>query len=225
MPRIARALADNCCYHIINRGNGRQQVFHKDGDYRAFVDLMQQAREKFAVRIHAWCLMPNHFHLLVQPEQADQLNKCMQWLMTSHVRRYHSHYKTSGHVWQGRYKSFIVQDDDHLLTVARYIEANPVRAGLSPTAAQWSWSSHIARSAATDGMSPDSLPISLPNDWSAYVDTPLTDEEIEKLRNSVIRQTPFGKADWRDELCGKMGLESTLRPKGWLKGRKRAINK
>jgi len=83
MPRIPRGLADNCFYHIINRGNGRQQIFHKDGDYRAFIELMQQAREKYAVRICAWCLMPNHFHLLVQPEQADQLNKYMQWLMTS----------------------------------------------------------------------------------------------------------------------------------------------
>ncbi|MBT1072984.1 REP-associated tyrosine transposase [Pelotalea chapellei] len=148
MPRIARALADNCCYHLINRGNGQQQVFHKDGDYRAFIDLLLHARTKYAVKLQAWCLMPNHFHLLVQPEQADQLNKCMQWLMTSHVRRYHAHYGTSGHVWQGRYKSFIVQEDDHLLTVARYIEANPVRAGLSATASQWPWSSHPSRSAA-----------------------------------------------------------------------------
>ena len=226
MPRIARALADNCCYHIINRGNGRQQIFHKDGDYRSFIGLLQQAREKHTVRVHAWCLMPNHFHLLVQPEQADQLNKCMQWLMTSHVRRYHSHYKTSGHVWQGRYKSFIVQNDDHLLTVARYIEANPVRAGLSATAAQWPWSSHAARNPTNDGMlSPDPLPISLPNDWSTYVDTPLIDGEIAHIRNSVNRQTPFGKSDWRDELCRRMGLESTLRPRGWLKGRKRDTNK
>ncbi len=121
MPRIARALGDNCYYHIINRGNGRQQVFHKDEDYGAFLELMQQARQKHSVRLHAWCLMPNHFHILVQPEHADDLNKYMQWLMTIHVRRYHAHYKTSGHVWQGRYKSFIIQSDEHLLTVARYI--------------------------------------------------------------------------------------------------------
>ena len=222
MPRIARALEDNCCYHLINRGNGRQQVFHKDGDYRAFIELLLQVRGKYAVKIHAWCLMPNHFHLLVQPEQAD---KWMQWLMTSHVRRYHAHYGTSGHVWQGRYKSFIVQDDEHLLTVARYIEANPVRSGLSATASQWPWSSHAARSAATEGLLPDIFPISIPDDWAVYVDTPLTDAEIEKLRNSVNRQTPFGKADWRDELCGKMGLESTLRTRGWQKGRKRDLNK
>jgi len=225
MPRIARALADNCFYHMINRGNGRQEVFHKDGDYRAFIGLMQQAREKFAVRIHVWCLMPNHFHLLVQPVQAEQLNKMMQWLMTSHVRRYHQHYRTSGHVWQGRYKSFIVQDDDHLLTLARYIEANPVRAGLSETAAQWPWSSHSARSATDGDIRPDTLPIALPDDWAAYVDTPFTDAEIEKLRNSVNRQAPFGEEDWRAGICEKMGLQSTLRQRGWLKGRKRSNDK
>jgi putative transposase len=224
MPRIARALSDNACYHLINRGNGKQQVFHKEGDYRAFIDLLQQAREKYPVLLHAWCLMPNHFHLLVQPEQADQLNKWMQWLMTSHVRRYHQHYGTSGHVWQGRYKSFIVQDNDHLLTVARYIEANPVRAGLAEAAMQWVWSSHAARCSLTGGIHPDTLPIPLPDDWTSYVDTPLTDAEIEKLRNSVNRQTPFGKDDWKNELCEKMGLESTVRPRGWLKGRKRRDN-
>jgi len=144
---------------------------------------------------------------------------------TSHVRRYHSHYKTSGHIWQGRYKSFIVQDNEHLLTVARYIEANPVRAKLSATASQWLWSSHAARSTAGDVMRLDTLPISLPDDWSSYVDMPLTDAEIEKLRKSVNRQAPFGKEEWRDELCKKMGLESTLRPRGWAKGRQRGGNK
>lgn len=225
MPRIARALADNCYYHLINRGNGRQEVFHKDADYRAFIDLLLQARAKFAVRVHAWCLMPNHFHLLVQPAQADQLNKMMQWLMTSHVRRYHQHYRTSGHVWQGRYKSFIIQDDDHLLTVARYIESNPVRAGLAATAGEWSWSSHLARTASTDDIRPDILPIAFPDNWSAYVATPLTSTEIEKIRNSVNRQAPFGKDDWSMELCAKMGLESTIRQRGWLKGHKRGANK
>jgi putative transposase len=221
VPRIARALVDNCCYHLINRGNGRQQIFHKDGDYRAFINVLLQARGKYGVKLLAWCLMPNHFHLLVRPEEADQLNKWMQWLMTTHVRRYHNHYGTSGHVWQGRYKSFIVQTDEHLLTVVRYIEANPVRAALAPTARQLPWSSHQGRNDATGESRPDPFPIVLPEDWSAFVDTPLTEAEIEKVRNSVNRHTPFGNESWQEELCVKMELESTIRRRGWQKGRKR----
>ena len=139
----------------------------------------------------------------------------------NHVRRYHKHYGTSGHVWQGRYKSFIVQDDEHLLTVVRYIEGTPLRATLAPTAGQWTWSSCQGRNTATEVSRPDPLPISLPEDWTAFVDTPLTDAEIEKVRNSVNRQTPFGYESWRDALCVKLGIESTVRQRGWQKGRKR----
>jgi putative transposase len=179
------------------------------------------ARQRYRVKVLAWCLMPNHFHLLVQPEDAALLTKWMQWVMTTHVRRYHKHYGTSGHLWQGRYKSFIVQDNEHLLTAVRYIEGNPVRAMLSPTAAQWPWASHAVRNATLEESLPDQLPIPLPEDWSAFVDTPLTDTEIEKIRNSVNRQAPYGCESWRDEICAKMGLESTLRRRGWQRGRKR----
>ena len=214
MPRIARALADNAYYHLINRGNGRQQVFHKDGDYRAFIDLMQTAREKFAVRLLAWCLQPNHFHLLVQPEHAEQLNKMMQWLMTSHVRRYHQLYGTNGHIWQGRFKSFIVQQDHHLLTLLRYVENNPVRCGLVGSAMDWSWSSHGERVGKTSQDITYSPPIELPKDWGNLVDAPLTGSELESLRLSVNRQSPYGELHWQSKVCEDFGLESTLRPRG-----------
>jgi putative transposase len=197
------------------------RVFHKEGDYQAFLGVFQGARQRYSAKVLAWCLMPNHFHLLVQPGDASQLNKWMQWVMTPHVRRYHKHYGTRGHLWQGRYKSFIVQDNGHLLTIVRYIEGNPVRAMLSPTAAQWPWSSHQVRHAASEEFRPDLLPILLPEDWSTFVDTPLTDAEIEKTRNSVNRQAPFGNESWRDEICASMALESTLKRRGWPKGRKR----
>ncbi|MFH1624527.1 MAG: transposase, partial [Pseudomonadota bacterium] len=98
MPRIARGLAGGFVYHIINRGNGRQKVFHEDEDYQAFVDLMVEARNRYSIKTLAYCLMPNHFHMVLMPLRAEELSRYMQWLMTSHVRRYHRHYGTSGHV-------------------------------------------------------------------------------------------------------------------------------
>jgi putative transposase len=187
MPRVARGLADGHIYHIINRGNGRQQVFHGEGDYRSFVELMEQAGERHPVGLLAWCLMPNHFHLLVRPEQASDLSKWMQWLMTSHVRRYHQYHRTSGHVWQGRFKSFIVQEDKHLFTVIRYIEANPVRAGLAPSARDWRWSSHRGRTGLEKDVT-ESPALPMPTDWTRYVDQAMTDMELEKIRNSLKRQ-------------------------------------
>ncbi|MFA7534723.1 MAG: transposase [Desulfuromonadales bacterium] len=116
------------------RGNGRAEVFHKPADFAAFIKLIGVAKERFPVKVIAYCLMSNHFHLLAKPTEGEDLSRWMQWLMTTHVRRYHRHYGTSGHVWQGRFKSFIVQQDDHLLTAIRYVEGNPVRAGMVSSA-------------------------------------------------------------------------------------------
>ena len=213
MPRVARGLADGLIYHIINRGNGRQQVFHTEGDYRCFVDLMVEGRERYPVKLLAWCLMPNHFHLLVSPERGEDLSRWMQWVMTSHVRRYHRLYQSSGHVWQGRYKSFVVQNDTHLLTVARYIEGNPVRANLVTSSRNWCWSSHREQIKGARN-SIDGLPIALPEDWNSYVDQPLAVTEMERLKMSLQRQAPFGSPPWQTQICQELGLESTLAPKG-----------
>jgi putative transposase len=110
--------------------------------------------------------MPNHFHKAVKPEKGEDLSRWMQWLMTSHVRRYHRHYESSGHVWQGRYKSFIIQEDSHLLMVLRYIEGNPVRAKMVTSAREWHWSSHNERSGRKEGTVTDKAPIALPDDWT-----------------------------------------------------------
>src|SRR5262249_52808558 len=130
MPRSARAAKAGFCYHVLNRGNARRTVFHKDADFAAFVKLLNQAGERTDMRLLAYCLMPNHFHLALWPRHDDDLSNYMMWLLTAHVRRYHRHYHSSGHVWQGRFRAFPIQEDDHLFTVLRYIERNPVRAGL-----------------------------------------------------------------------------------------------
>jgi REP-associated tyrosine transposase len=212
VPRVTRGLADGMIYHVINRGNCRQEVFHKDSDFQAFVSLLREAREKHPVKLMAYCLMSNHFHLLLSPEKADDLSKFMQWLMTSHVRRYHRHYRTSGHVWQGRYKSFIVEEDGHLLTVARYVEGNPVRINLVPSADEWPWSSHGER--LNGGNLIDGLPLELPANWTEYVNQPTTESELERVQQSVNRGAPFGGQPWQMSICEKLGLESTVRAKG-----------
>lgn len=214
MPRIARGLGDCCVYHVLNRGNGQSEVFHGSSDYETFLEIVKEAKGRYAVKVLAYCLMPNHFHMAVIPERGEHLSKWMQWIMTSHVRKYHRHYGSSGHVWQGRYKSFLVQSDNHLLTVLRYIEGNPVRARTVDSAKAWRWSSHRENAGITEKVLVDELPLELPKEWNAYVDEPLTQGEMERLRKSLNRQAPYGETVWQRDVCVALGLESTIRRRG-----------
>lgn len=189
MPRIARQVEDGGVYHLLNRGNGRQRVFQKDADYLAFTDLLRQMLQDFAIELYAYCLMPNHYHLVVKVGRGDDLSRGMQWFATTHVRRYHRLYGTSGHLWQGRYKSFPIRDDDQLLTVTRYVEGNPVRAWLVDTAAGWVWSSHRERCGMEANPLIAPLPVMVPSDWTEYVDTPITGAELAKVKRAMERQT------------------------------------
>src|SRR5271170_726239 len=114
MPRTARASRAGYCYHVLNWGNGRKTVFHKDADFDAFVKLLKEAGERTPIRLLSYCLMPNHFHLAVWPQHDNDLSDYMMWLLPAHVRRYQKHYHSSGHVWQGRFKAFRVSEDEHL---------------------------------------------------------------------------------------------------------------
>ena len=208
MPRIPRGQVAGHAYHVLNRGNGGAVVFHKESDYAAFLALLQTAKSKYPVRVLGFCLMPNHFHLVLQPATPNALSPFMQWWMTSHVRRYHRHYRSHGHVWQGRFKSFPIQQDDHLLTVLRYMLRNPVRAQLVESVTQWPWSSLQHPTLV------DPLPVPLPADWLHWVEHPLFDHELTTLRTCLNRQAPFGSSDWLAQFTGMAGLDRTLRPRG-----------
>jgi len=214
MPRIARGLVDNFVYHVLNRGNNKQKIFRKEQDYKAFVNLMMEAKRYYPIKILAYCLMPNHFHMILMPVQAEHLSKWMQWLMTSHVRRYHRHYETSGHIWQGRFKSFIIQTDEHLITAMRYVDANPVRSGLVNSADNWAWSSHREILGKSVRNLVDSAPIDLPEDWGKYVNDSMDKAEIERIRQSIRRQSPYGSLIWQSTICKNLGLEHTIKPIG-----------
>lgn len=212
MPRTARASQGGFCYHVLNRGNGRRTVFHKQGDYAAFLKLLGQAAERTPVRLLAYCLLPNHFHLALWPRADGELSDYMMWLLTAHVRRYHQHYHSSGHVWQGRFRAFPIQEDDHLLTVLRYIERNPVRAGLVAKAEDWPRSS--AASARPVLPLVDAGPVPRPGDWLKRVNQAQTEAEVEKLRECLRRGRPYGHEVWMADTAVRLGLEASLRPRG-----------
>ena len=204
MPRIPRGQQGGYAYHVINRGNGRSTVFHKPRDYEAFLSLLAEAKKRHPIKLFGFCLMPNHFHLVLEPAHHTALSQFMQWLLTSHVRRYHKHYGSSGHIWQGRFKSFPVQRDEHLITVLRYVLQNPVRASLSSTAREWLWSSLLRPQLI------DPCPVS----DDAQLAEPIKEDQLTTVRECLNRQRPFGKKDWQAEVASMFGLASTLRPRG-----------
>ena len=216
MPRIPRGQQGGHAYHVINRGNGRTTVFHKSQDYEAFLSLLTEAKKRHRVKIFGFCVMPNHFHLVLEPAHQTALSQFMQWLLTSHVRRYHKHYGTSGHIWQGRFKSFPVQRDEHLITVLRYVLQNPVRAGLSETIHEWPWSSARRRQLI------DRLPTDEESSRSVPLENPLDELQVVAVRECLNRQRPYGQSEWQREMAETFGLGSTLRSRGRPRSEKKS---
>ena len=214
MPRPARSLHPGACYHLISRGNERATVFHTPLEYRRFLELIEEAQQRCHVPLLAACLMPNHFHLVVISPGREPLCNWLQWLLTTHSHRYNVYRERVGHVWQGRYKSFQIQNDDHLLTVMRYVERNPCRAGLVQRAENWPWGSLAWRSGRSKGPELADPPLALPGAWNEWVNRPQSPTEIDALRRCVNRQQPYGAEDWVQETAERDGMTSTLRPKG-----------
>jgi putative transposase len=214
MPRTARASVGGICYHVINRGNARATVYHNQSDYQAFITLMRLASKKVPMRLLAYCLMPNHFHFVLWPYANGDLGRWMHWLLTAHVRRHHRIYGTSGHIWQGRYKAFPIQQDGHLLSVLRYVERNPVRANLVARAENWKWSS-LSRNYGWALCQPKTeSPVTKPVNWLELVNQPQTSAELAALRHCSFKNAPFGSENWSKATATHLGLESSRRGPG-----------
>ncbi len=222
MPRPLRPIADGLVYHVINRGNNRQPVFHSEGDYLAFLKSLADLKVRKPFDLYGYCLMRNHVHLLLRP-RAGSVSRIAQSLLVSHTQRYHRFHRSSGHVWQGRFKSPVVQDDDHLLAVLRYIEANPLRAGLVEYAGEYRWSSFAHHG---DGHADALLDPVIPYEllgataalrqrrWSAYVHQTPDEAELAAIRRSNETGLPYGGQRWVDRLCRQLKLDLTIRPRG-----------
>jgi putative transposase len=205
-------------YHVLNRGNGRGTIFHKDGDYHAFERVLCEAFEEVPMRLLAYCVMPNHWHLVLWPQKADDLSRFVGWLTLTHTQRWHAHYHTTGtgHVYQNRFKSFPVQEDEHLLTVLRYVERNALRAGLVQCAEEWRWSSLWRRTygSAEERAILSAGPLPLPAGWPEWVNEAQSLAELSALRGCVERGKPFGDEAWTEATADRLGLRQTLRPRG-----------
>ena len=223
MPRRARRAPGGLIYHVLNRGAGRQALFDDDADFAAFVRVLAEVLEREPIRVLGYCLMGNHWHLVLWPRHDGQLARFMQRLTLTHARRWVEHRRRVGwgSVYQGRYKSFAVQDDAHLLTVLRYVERNPVRAGLVRRAEAWRWSSlgqsHLPPAEGVPFVPIAAWPVARRRDWAAWVNRPQTAREEAAVQRSLAHGRPFGSDGWTARTEGRLGL-GPLRPRGRPKG-------
>jgi putative transposase len=203
-------------YHVLNRGNGRMRIFRKAGDFEAFERVLAEGLQRYSVDLLTYCLMPNHWHLVVRPKTDEALGHWMGWVGVTHVRRYHEHYHSrgGGHLYQGRFKSFPVAEDDYFLTLCRYVEANALRARLVERAEQWPWSGLWRRAHGSSELPLSEWPLERSRNWVAWVNRGLNDERLEELRTSVQRGRPLGPETWVRRTAARLGLEFTLRGPG-----------
>jgi len=218
MPRQSRRCPGGMVYHVWNRAAGRLRLFKKDADYAAFGRIMIEAHQRHPIRILEWCLMPNHWHFVVYPSEDDEVTRFFRWLTHTHAMRAIRHRRTlgMGPLYQGRFKSLPVEQDEHLSTLLRYVQRNPVRAELVQRATRWKWSGLWARRAGdvTTRSLLSKWPIDEPSDWEDWVDSPQTPAEIASVREHIRRNRPYGSRGWTQQTARRLGLQSTLRPRG-----------
>lgn len=221
MPRRLRVATGGLAYHVLNRAAGRARLFDKPADYEAFERVLDQAWQRLGTRIVCYCVMPNHWHLVLWPRADDELSQFMRWLTVTHAQRRHAHRQSAGTgpVYQGRFKSFPIECDHHFLSVCRYVERNALRAELVERAEDWKWSSLWRRRNQRQAdrallLEMPDWPVQPPRNWLATVNRAETPEEIDALRRSAVRGVPFGGERWRLRMATRLGLESTLRPRG-----------
>ena len=208
---------------MVNRANGRVRLFRKDDDFLAFYNVLLQAHARHSIRILGWCLMSNHWHFVVHPRRDDELSRFFGYLGLTHATRWQVAHNAvgMGHVYQGRFRNFMIQENEHLLSVLRYVEQNPLRAAIVDRAQDWHWSSLHAR---LHGPEPirdllSDWPIDRPRNWVQLVNRPQTDAEVEAIQTAGRRGRPLGSNAWVAQVVSQYGLQSTLRPRGGQPGR------
>ena len=200
MPRIARIVIPGQPHHITQRGNRRQDTFFSTTDYRVYLRFMAEWCEKQRVDIWCYCLMPNHIHLIAVPKTEKSLARAIGEAHRRYTCYVNNKKKWYGYLWQGRFSSFPM-DEHHLLTAARYIELNPVRAGIVADPSDYPWSSCRAHLNGSNDMLVNARALcGLVSDWTDFLHRGLSDEEVEILKKHERTGRPLGNNQFIDTL-------------------------
>jgi putative transposase len=218
MPRTVRPDEAGCIYHAINRGNNRQEIFHKPDDYLAFLWTLREGLDKYPVELYSFCLMPDHWHLILSPQDDKAMGKFCGWLSSTHTLRYHanSHKKGFGHLYRGPFRSFPIEDDSHFLTACRYVESNALRAKRVKRAEGWTFGSlhRWHHKCDRDPALLSTWPVRRNPGWTDKVNDAMTQSELDAIRVCIQRGRPYGTQEWIEETCERTGTWSSLRPRG-----------
>lgn len=223
MSRQPRVDVANEIYHVVNRSNARWTIFKTDKDYQNVLDSLEETLEMIPIDIFSFCLMPNHWHFSVRPKQDGDMGKFFGKFTQKATQRWHAAHHTvgSGHLFQGRFKSFLVQQDPYFLQLMKYIEANALRAKMVKKAEDWPWSSLSIR--INNPQYAQKLliawPIDVPKNYLKLVNEPLPKPVLKSLRHSIERGKPLGNDKWVGQQIKKHNLTYTIRPVGRPRGK------
>jgi putative transposase len=225
MPRPGRINHPNLIYHVINRGNNGQTLFADEHDFRHYLWLLQRYKKKFGFAMYCFCLMSNHVHLVIKTTEGGGISRIMNAVTVAYARYYHRQFNVTGHVWQGRFKSPLVSDDDYLLTVMRYIEQNPVRAGLVGNLAEYPFSSYRVHAKISEDewglvdteenpiyMRFGATPAERASRYKKFADFLLDENKVLLIRRSLNEQVHFMSARFRASMIQSLAVHGRRGP-------------
>lgn len=213
MARLPRLIVPAQPHHVIQTGNNDQPIFHDDADYQAFLGWLRTAAKNYKVALHAYVLMPNHLHLLVTPSDAEGLGQMMQWIGRYYVPYFNQKYSRSGTLWNGRYKTSLIDADNYFMLCSRYIEFNPVRNGMVTRPEQYPWSSYAHHAGLhSDGLITDhaqywalgNTPFQREAAYIALVEAALSQQEIASISKALLKGWPLGSDQFKADLQNKV---------------------
>jgi putative transposase len=214
MPRRPGRATGRFVFHVLNRAVQNMVIFRSADEYTQFLILLAQAAPRFGVRVLAYCIMPNHWHLVLWPESDDGLSRFMQWVTGTHAQLWRTAHRSQGRgaVYQGRFKAIAVQCDRHFLVLCRYVERNPVRARLVERAQDWGWSGASPLSSDPERPHISQWPVPRPIGWAEYLNEDIFDGSVRRIRSAIRRGEHFGDAAWRKDVGEQLSWRSGRGP-------------